>query len=90
MGWAEVLRNDEAFHHDYEDALDTGLVLKDCVTIAFAFKSFSLCWICRDANKIVHVLERGVLLRANYMDCTFVLLLFVRGAKFGCIRGLEL
>ncbi|MBA0682340.1 hypothetical protein Goari_024067 [Gossypium aridum] len=65
MGWAAVLQNDE------------GLVLKDRVTIAFAFQSFSLCWICRDANKIVHVLERGVLLRANYMDCTFVLLLFV-------------
>ncbi|MBA0576257.1 hypothetical protein Golob_023858 [Gossypium lobatum] len=59
----------QAFHHDYEDASDTSLVLKDYVTIASAFQSFSLCWIRKDANKTTHVLVRGALLRANYMNC---------------------
>ncbi|MBA0586301.1 hypothetical protein Gorai_017045, partial [Gossypium raimondii] len=70
MRWAVVLRNDEdnvvmetdsqrlwqAFHHDYEDASDTSLVLKDYVSIASAFQSSSLCWIRKDANKATHVL----------------------------------
>ncbi|MBA0855632.1 hypothetical protein Goshw_016596 [Gossypium schwendimanii] len=56
MRWAVVLRNDEdnvvmetnsqrlwqAFHHDYEDASDTSLVLKDYVTISYAFQFSSL------------------------------------------------
>ncbi|MBA0738781.1 hypothetical protein Gogos_012105 [Gossypium gossypioides] len=87
MGWAVVLRNDEdnvvmetdsqrlwqAFHHDYEDASYTSLVLKDYVTIDSAFQSSSLCWIRNGANKATHVLVRGALLRVNYMNCTIYL-----------------
>lgn len=60
----------QVFHHVYEDASNIDFVHKDCVTIASAFQSFPLCWIGRDANKIVYILARGALLRASYVDCT--------------------